>query len=149
MTMDDRDATLLWKPDPSANLLIQKGPQAGISFPLFEGEVVIGRGSDIDIVLEDRLTSRRHARISWRGGQASIEDLGSSNGTFVNSQKLTGKRQLNSNDQIRLGKAVTLVYEAPRKGKSAQVEEEPGETVARANPALETSVVSNMASNAC
>ena len=125
MTMDDRDATLLWKPDPSANLLIQKGPQAGISFPLFEGEVVIGRGSDIDIVLEDRLTSRRHARISWRGGQASIEDLGSSNGTFVNNQQISDRQTLSPGDSILIGQTVLVLQTADFTMEASQLQQRP------------------------
>jgi S-DNA-T family DNA segregation ATPase FtsK/SpoIIIE len=74
MAMDDIDATVMWKPDPLAKLAVQKGPQAGMSFPLSEGEVLVGRADDLDIVLQDPMTSRRHARISSHMGQFIIED---------------------------------------------------------------------------
>jgi hypothetical protein len=53
MAMDDIDATVMWKRDPLAKLAVQKGPQAGMSFPLSEGEVLVGRADDLDIVLQD------------------------------------------------------------------------------------------------
>jgi len=133
--------------DFKLTLLNNQNPTASEEFKLTESELVIGREDAADLTIPSQAVSRRHAKLTREGDSYMIEDMGSSNGTFVNSQKLTGKRQLNAGDQIRLGKAVTLVYEAPRKSAPAQVEEDPGETVARPKPELETNVVSNMASN--
>ena len=133
--------------DFKLTLLNSQNPTALEEFKLTESEIVIGREDAADLTIPSSAVSRRHAKLTREGDSYMIEDLGSSNGTYVNSQKLTGKRQLNSNDQIRLGKAVTLVYEAPRKGKPVQVEEELGETIVRPTPELETSVVPNVPSS--
>jgi predicted component of type VI protein secretion system len=71
-----------------------------------------------------------------------LEDLGSSNGTFVNSQKVTGPRKLKAGDQIRLGKAVTLVYEAPKASAPAlDIPVDSGATVAHPIPGMPSSVM--------
>lgn len=66
-------------------------------------EVVIGRSSDCDLVLEDVLVSRRHARIQQKDGKVWIEDLNSSNGVYVNSKKITSKQAIGENDKVRIG----------------------------------------------
>ncbi|MGZ9234313.1 MAG: FHA domain-containing protein, partial [Anaerolineales bacterium] len=83
-------------------------------FELTRSEVIIGRDPGVDLTISSPAVSRRHARLTREGDGYVLEDLGSSNGTFVNEQKLTGPRRLKSGDQIRLGHAVTLTYEAPR-----------------------------------
>lgn len=99
-------------------------------FELTKPETVIGRDESADLTIPSQAVSRRHARLLREGDGFVLEDLGSSNGTFVNGQKLTGRRPLKSGDQIGLGRAITLVYEAP------QVEEvsESMATVARPVP---------------
>ncbi|MGC4093594.1 MAG: FHA domain-containing protein [Polyangiaceae bacterium] len=65
------------------------GKYQGGEFPLIEGqEIVIGRSSDLDMVLVEEMVSRRHARILLEDTVISIEDLGSTNGTFVNGEKI-------------------------------------------------------------
>ncbi len=91
-------------------------------FELTKSETVIGREESADLTIPSQAVSRRHARLLREGDGYVVEDLGSSNGTFVNGQKLTGRRTLKSGDQIRLGRAVTMVYEAPK------VEEVPDES---------------------
>ena len=83
-------------------------------FELTRAEVVIGRDPSVDLTISSPAVSRRHARLLREGNGYVLEDLGSSNGTYLNNEKLTGRRTLKSGDQIRLGQAVTLVYEAPR-----------------------------------
>ena len=122
-------------------LLNNQNPTISEEFELVETEIIIGRDDAADLTIPSSAVSRRHAKLTRGSEGYVIEDLGSSNGTFVNSQKLTGKRQLKAGDQIRLGKAVTLVYEAPRKRASVQVQEELGETVARPVPSMPSSVM--------
>lgn len=93
-------------------------------FELIKSEHVIGRDDGVDVVIPTPAVSRRHARVMMEGGGYVIEDLGSSNGTFVNGDRLIGRRALQHGDQIRLGQAITLNYSAP-------VEEGAGKTAVR------------------
>jgi len=74
-------------------------------------EVVIGRAPGVDVQLEDDLTSRRHARIGWEAGQPVIEDLASTNGTFVNGERVR-RRRLNEGDRVLLGGNILKVVGA-------------------------------------
>jgi sulfite reductase alpha subunit-like flavoprotein len=103
VAMDNNDATLVWNLDAVASLVVQKGPQTGTSFPLIQDQLLIGRGEDLDIVLQDPMTSRRHARVDFQDGQPGIEDLGSSNGTFVNNVQITKRQALNPGDKVLIG----------------------------------------------
>jgi pSer/pThr/pTyr-binding forkhead associated (FHA) protein len=80
---------------------------------LTKSEIVIGRDESVEVVISTPAVSRRHARLMMEADGYIIEDLGSSNGTFVNDDRLIGRRALNSGDQIRLGQAITLNYSAP------------------------------------
>ncbi len=63
----------------------------------------IGRSPDCDVVIDKETVSKRHARIDWLTSHAELEDLGSSNGTFLNGQKLRGRAILQDNDSIDFG----------------------------------------------
>ena len=89
MAMYDDQPTMMGQGRPSATLVIRQGPQAGMSFPLTGNQVIIGREEGLEIALQDPESSRRHARISWQGDRYVIEDLGSTNGTFVNGVQIT------------------------------------------------------------
>src|SRR3982751_2052495 len=66
------------------------GKYQGGEFPLEEErEIIVGRSSDLDMVLVEEMVSRRHARIQLVGGSVNIDDLGSTNGTFVNGERVT------------------------------------------------------------
>jgi pSer/pThr/pTyr-binding forkhead associated (FHA) protein len=77
--------------------------------PLNEGENVIGRDPSCSVWLDQPGVSRRHARVVVTADRAEIEDLGSTNGTFVSETALTGRRQLRDEDVIQLG-SVDLKY---------------------------------------
>src|SRR5512146_1390019 len=87
---------------------MQDGPNQGREIDLVEGPMVIGRDPTADIRIESPAVSRRHARIELSAGMVSLEDLGSSNGTFVNGVKVEGKVKLKTGDRINLGRAVML-----------------------------------------
>jgi hypothetical protein len=70
---------------------------------LEEGEHVIGRDPDVEIFLNSAGVSRQHARIRIAAGRATLEDLGSKNGTFVGDQRVEGPRSLGDGDVIRVG----------------------------------------------
>lgn len=85
------------------------GKYQGGEFPLEEGQqVVVGRSSELDMVLVEEMVSRRHAIISFKGGVMAIEDLGSTNGTFVNGEKVT-KTILREGDRILIGTNILKV----------------------------------------
>lgn len=73
------------------------------------GTLTVGRRSDCEIVLRDKLVSRVHARIIVGAESAAIEDLGSSNGIFVNSQRVKGLHRLYARDTIKIGEQVLEV----------------------------------------
>lgn len=76
-----------------------------------DGELILGRHSGSGIRVEDAKASRRHARVFDDGGVYAVEDLGSSNGTLLNDEPLTGKRRLRDGDRIRIGKK-QIVFKA-------------------------------------
>ena len=78
------------------------GLRAGAAYDLSEG-VVLGRGDGSDIVLEDSFASSRHARLVPHGDVIVLEDLGSTNGTYLNDEPLRGPQPLHPGDRIRIG----------------------------------------------
>jgi pSer/pThr/pTyr-binding forkhead associated (FHA) protein len=93
------------------------GKYQGGEFPLRPNrEIIIGRSSDLDMVLVEDMVSRKHAKISTDDHTVSIQDLGSTNGTFVNGEKIRAIR-LKEGDRILVGtsiiKLVTANGEAP------------------------------------
>ena len=94
-------------------LQIVEGPQAGTELDV-AGQAVIGRSSEkADLILDDLEASRRHASLTPEGETLTIEDLGSTNGTFVNGVAISGQRILVDGDRLRIGKTVLKVRLAP------------------------------------
>src|SRR5512136_741578 len=85
------------------------------------GRMRLGRGSHTDIPLEDSTASREHADIEVTADGVVLNDLGSSNGTFVNEVKLTGPRLLHDGDSIRIGRSA-LTFHQPQTLQPATVE---------------------------
>jgi hypothetical protein len=77
------------------------GHPSGVAYDLQDG-ATLGRG-DVEIRLEDPYASSRHARISRQGSSVVIEDLGSTNGTYLNEEPLSGPQPLHHGDRIRIG----------------------------------------------
>jgi hypothetical protein len=89
--------------DFEPRLLVERalGHETGTAYDLING-ATLGRG-DVEIRLEDPFASSRHAHISTQGHVVVIEDLGSTNGTYLNEQPLTGPQPLHNGDRIRIG----------------------------------------------
>jgi hypothetical protein len=93
-----------------SRLVMSEGPQPDQTFVLDHDRLTIGRDPNNDIVINDPQVSRQHARIRRQGGLTVIEDMGSTNGTFVNGMRLANPHTLANGDSISLGDAVTLTY---------------------------------------
>jgi hypothetical protein len=91
-------------------LIVEESPiiPAGVIFPL-EGWITVGRASASDIVLDEQFVSTTHARLLPRGQFYYVEDLGSTNGTFVN-EKQVAEAQLKLDSRVRIGET-TFRYE--------------------------------------
>jgi pSer/pThr/pTyr-binding forkhead associated (FHA) protein len=95
-------------------LVVRRGPQPNQTYDLTKDITTLGRDITNDIVINDPEVSRHHLRITRNVEGCTLEDLGSTNGTFVNGQRITGSRPLNNGDMIGLGETVTLGYERVR-----------------------------------
>lgn len=103
-----------------ADLILEiiEGGEAGRQVPL-TGAVDIGRDPSMPLALDDTQASRRHARVSIENNQPVVEDLGSTNGTYVNDQPIQGPRALQAGDRVRIGLTVLQLRD------SAQVARQP------------------------
>jgi pSer/pThr/pTyr-binding forkhead associated (FHA) protein len=84
-------------------LTIEGGPQTGLTYVLGPGNTVAGRGSDSAVFLPDVTVSRDHVRFAVDASGLSMSDLGSTNGTYVNGQRLAAG-MLKEGDQLMIGK---------------------------------------------
>jgi hypothetical protein len=89
--------------------------------PLGEGEHVLGRLPDASVWIDSTNVSRRHARIVVAAGRATLEDLGSKNGTYLRGRKLTGRSELADGDVITVG-PVVLTFRAARVAQSTETD---------------------------
>ena len=78
------------------------GHTPGMEYDIGEG-AVMGRGDNAEIRLEDPFASGRHAQLQRHGGIVVLEDLGSTNGTYLNEELVTGPQPLHRGDRVRIG----------------------------------------------
>ena len=85
-------------------LVVERAPghDSGMIYDL-DGDIVLGRGDRAEIRLEDPFASSRHARVYEQGNIVVIEDLGSTNGTYLNEELLQSARPLHPGDRVRIG----------------------------------------------
>jgi predicted component of type VI protein secretion system len=108
-----------------------KGPQPGQTFDLSQNLTNLGRGPSNDIVINHAQVSRQHARFIRQGGTMVLEDLGSTNGTYVNGVRLTTPQTLNNGDTVGLGDTVTFTFYGPAVGAEDTVVARPSAHVSR------------------
>lgn len=87
-------------------LLVTGGSLTGTSIGLTDQQITIGRANDATLVLSDDYASSRHARLFPQNGQWIVEDLGSTNGTYLDRQKVTQPTPVPAGVPIRIGKTV-------------------------------------------
>lgn len=93
------------------------------TFSLAKGELTIGRNPGNDILIENAGVSRRHAVIKWTGDRATVEDMGSANGTFVNGKKIT-THDLHDGDEVVIVKH-RMIFRLPKEGEPPKAEAAP------------------------
>ena len=91
--------------------VMRSGPTPGVTFGLEGDQLFIGRDAAHAVSINDAEVSRKHARLTFQGGKYVIEDLGSTNGTFVNGQRLVSPAVLKPGDVVSLGEQIVLMYE--------------------------------------
>jgi pSer/pThr/pTyr-binding forkhead associated (FHA) protein len=98
------------QPRPSKGVpthaVIVEGADTGRSIALDGAPVTFGRGADCTVPVADEYISTQHARLRFHEGQWYVEDLGSTNGTYVGNQRITRSTPMNTKSRFRLGKTV-------------------------------------------
>jgi pSer/pThr/pTyr-binding forkhead associated (FHA) protein len=92
-------------PGPAQLVVVEPPALAGRSFPVTD-QVTIGRAANCQICVDDTFVSQLHARVYPYDGQVVIEDLGSTNGTFLNRNRLSGALAMNRGDRVQIGNTV-------------------------------------------
>ncbi len=90
--------------------MITKGPRAGTTIPLTGATITIGRAHDSTLVLDEDVASARHARLVHHNGQWFIEDLESTNGTYLDRTKVTSPMPVPIGAPVRIGKTVLELH---------------------------------------
>ena len=114
-------------------LVVVEGPDLGRSFDV-AGDAVVGRDPTAAIQLSDQEVSRRHAIVSGEQGRATVEDLGSSNGTYVTDERVQGTAALAVGGRMRVGSTVLELREGEGTGEQPAVAREAGDPPATKVP---------------
>ncbi|MEX0788553.1 MAG: FHA domain-containing protein [Anaerolineales bacterium] len=105
----------------SFRMVVRTGPNPGMVYELTKEVALAGRDVTNDLVLGDAEVSRQHARLTRGQGGIVLEDLGSTNGTFVNGERLAAPRLLRPGDLVQMGENVTMIYESTAPESAATV----------------------------
>ena len=93
-------------------LVMRAGPNPGATYALEASQTTIGRDGSNSISINDAEVSRHHARMTLQGGKVVLEDLGSTNGTSVNGNRLSGAHVLKAGEMVGFGEDIVFVFEA-------------------------------------
>jgi len=119
---------------PNYQLTMRSGPTPGKSYPLDQEEVRLGRDLGNDIPISDPEVSRHHARFIQREENIFLEDLGSTNGTFLNGDRITSPQQLRVGDVITFGENIVMRFEKPMVEPEATVVTTPEPSTVQQGP---------------
>ncbi len=89
-----------------SQVVVTQGSNTGATASLAQAPILIGRGNDAAIKLDDDYVSTRHARIAASGDQWFVEDLGSTNGTYIGTVRITQPTTVTLGTQVRIGKTI-------------------------------------------
>ena len=106
---------------PLFKLTMRQGPRPDQTFELHKDVYTLGREAGNDIIINDPQVSRHHARLTLQGGAYVLEDLGSTNGTFVNGRRVAGQIALSAGDMIGLGDTIVLAMSGATDAAATQV----------------------------
>ena len=101
-------------------LVLRQGPRAGQSFDLIKPVMIIGREAGNDIIIEDPQVSRHHVKLTQQGASYTVEDLGSTNGTFIDGHRVMTPTLLVLGAKLGLGDTVVLEVQPGAVGESPQ-----------------------------
>ncbi|MDZ7679865.1 MAG: FHA domain-containing protein [Acidimicrobiales bacterium] len=90
---------------PAGLTVVEPPDEAGRTYPLGD-EITVGRAAGCQVTLDDTYVSQLHARIFQRDGELFVEDLGSTNGTYLNRTKVSGPMAMKSGDRLQVGSVV-------------------------------------------
>ena len=116
-------------------LVMRTGPTMGKAYGLGKSEIAIGRDPSNDIVINEAEVSRKHARLLFEDEVYVLEDLGSTNGTFVNGQRLMDPQELQSGDMILLGENISITFEPLQSDADGTIAVRPRQIESRSTPA--------------
>jgi hypothetical protein len=122
---------------PKYQLVMRTGPTPGKVFELSGDSLTLGREPGNEVAINDAEISRKHAHLSFQGGTYVLEDLGSTNGTFVNGQRLMGPHSLRPGEIISFGEQISCTYEVisePAQDPNATIISSKGMGMAAAPP---------------
>lgn len=129
----------------SFKLTVRQGPRPNLVFELDKDSYTIGREAGNDIVIEDPQVSRRHAQLTRQGSSYLLEDIGSTNGSYVNGKRITAPVLLADADLVGLADTVVLAVQGPPvaidSGATAVMSETARATVPPTQPAFTPPVV--------
>lgn len=115
-------------------LTMRSGPTPGKTYPIEGEELLLGRDLANEIAISDPEVSRRHARFFMQDENVMVEDLGSTNGTFLNGERISSPQQLRAGDVITLGESIVLVFEKAGYDPDATVVSSRGERTVQRGP---------------
>jgi hypothetical protein len=96
------------KGPPAELVAVEPADQAGRRYPLGD-EITVGRAAGCQVTVDDTYVSQLHARVFSRDGQVMVEDLGSTNGTYLNRSKVSGPMVMQKGDRLQIGNTVLEV----------------------------------------
>lgn len=105
-SVHQKGKTLAARKIPPISLVVQPPNQSPALLRFTQEEVILGRDKACDVSVADEMVSSRHARLSFHHGQWWLEDLNSTNGTFLNAEKIIAPIVITSGDEIRCGKTM-------------------------------------------